>query len=267
MNKSNLILASVSAIIFTSILIIFSPTSKKTFPSSPTPNPMTTNIPQIETEKSEIKNESEIISLDGTWNLYKNYQLGFLIKFPKIALNSWANCREENGQFLNQEGPLPITVYESQEYVHIAPKYFYDPTEENKEGIIFNSNCIKTNITADLIEERIVSSSYTYLPSSIWSIKVKDINNEQELDQFVKSSYFSGCTYTLKESTHDALDVQINSDIGEPTPKCPINFVHVFKYFPKYHKAVTWSIGHEATFQNGSDVLDGEMIESFTFFK
>mgnify|MGYP001175556312 FL=1 len=42
MNKSNLILASVSAIIFTSILIIFSPTSKKTFPSSPTPSPILT---------------------------------------------------------------------------------------------------------------------------------------------------------------------------------------------------------------------------------
>ncbi len=42
MNKLNLILASVCAIFFTSILIIFSPNSKKLSLSSPTPSPILT---------------------------------------------------------------------------------------------------------------------------------------------------------------------------------------------------------------------------------
>lgn len=71
MKKSNLILASVLAIIFTSILIIFSPTSQKTSLSSPTPIPIST--------------ESISLTPDPTadWKTYENKEYGFSFKYPQ----------------------------------------------------------------------------------------------------------------------------------------------------------------------------------------
>jgi len=69
MNKSNLILASVSAIIFTSILIIFSPNSQKTSLSSTTPSPVST--------------ESISPTPDPTadWKTYENEEYGFSFQY------------------------------------------------------------------------------------------------------------------------------------------------------------------------------------------
>lgn len=68
--KKNLILASVLAIIFTSILIIFSPTSKKPSPSSPTPSPIST--------------ESISPSSDPTadWKTFIDNKWGYSFKYP-----------------------------------------------------------------------------------------------------------------------------------------------------------------------------------------
>jgi hypothetical protein len=284
MKKSTLFLIVLFAIFFTSTLVLvylnyLRPQSISTSNSSNTsieltsPTPDSTvkknSISPPETVKSENKEQSEIISLDNVWNLYKNNQLGFSIKFPKISRSSLANCREENGQFYNQEGALPITVFAGQKNLHIAPEYFYDPIRENKNGYSIWSNCIKTNVTANLIEERRTLSDYI-LPSSIWTIVVKEINNEQELGQFVKSSYGSSCSYALKEIPQkDVFKVQINSDGADNLfeSKCPVNFMLEFMYSPKYNKAATWSIGQEPTFiDSEGNVLDSEMIESFTFF-
>lgn len=70
MNKTNLILASVLAILFTSILIIFSPTSKKTSPSIPTP--------------SSISTESISPTPDPTadWKTFIDNKWGYSFKYP-----------------------------------------------------------------------------------------------------------------------------------------------------------------------------------------
>jgi len=70
MNKSNLILASILAILFTSVLIIFSPNSQKPSPSSPTP--------------SSISTESISPTPDPTadWKTYENKEYGFSFKYP-----------------------------------------------------------------------------------------------------------------------------------------------------------------------------------------
>lgn len=90
MNKSSLLLASVLAILFTSILIIFSPTSKKTSPSIPTP--------------SSISTESISPAPDPTadWKTYENNDYGFSIKYP-ANLTIESTIKEKLVRLLSQE--------------------------------------------------------------------------------------------------------------------------------------------------------------------
>lgn len=70
MNKSNLILASVSAIIFTSILIIFSPNSQKLNFSSSVPSQT----------PSQLISSTPDPTVD--WKTYENKEYGFSFKYP-----------------------------------------------------------------------------------------------------------------------------------------------------------------------------------------
>jgi len=109
MNKSNLILASVSAIIFTSILIIFSPTSKKPSPSSPTPIPTTVELISPTPDPT------------ADWKTYTNNRWGYSFKYP----SNW---------FLNNdivsEYPWPFDGY-------FDPKYNYQQIYNAIEAYVY----------------------------------------------------------------------------------------------------------------------------------
>jgi len=102
MNKSNLILASVLAVIFTSVLIIFSLTSKKTSPSSPTPSP-------ILTESISPTHSVNIPEIPNGWKTYSSTAYGISFSYPE----DWRV--EETADYLrvrqiNPEGVLIIGI-------------------------------------------------------------------------------------------------------------------------------------------------------------
>jgi len=70
MNKKNLLLASVLAIIFTSILIIFSPSSQKTSQHTPTPSPIST------------KSISPTLDPTTDWKSFRDDNLKIQFKYP-----------------------------------------------------------------------------------------------------------------------------------------------------------------------------------------
>ncbi len=76
MNKSNLILASVLAVIFTSVLIIFSPSSQKNSLSSPTPSP-------IITESTSPTSFVNIPAIPDGWKTHSSDTYGISFSYPE----------------------------------------------------------------------------------------------------------------------------------------------------------------------------------------
>lgn len=95
MNKRNLILASVLAIIFTSILIISSPSSKKTSSSSLTPTPTST----------ESISPTSVIPTD--WKTYENKEYDFSFKYPSYL---------HQIKSISSSNSLPSEQFQSNDY-------------------------------------------------------------------------------------------------------------------------------------------------------
>lgn len=128
MNKSNLLLASILAILFTSILIIFSPTSKKS--TTPDWSSYPTIVPTINTKKSNIIDISNQITVSETipgWNQINGND--YSLSFPK----DWTTRVTESDDKLYGQG---VFMQSSDNHVilHISPTsgefdYFLEPSE------------------------------------------------------------------------------------------------------------------------------------------
>ena len=90
------------------------PLPSPTAPPSPTP----TSVVQDE----EITWDSEITSLDETWNRYTSNGQGFSIKFPKTMATFRGSCtwNEEQGSYRPQMAIVPVNIFEDADAVYIA---------------------------------------------------------------------------------------------------------------------------------------------------
>jgi len=215
--------------------------------------------------------DTELISLDQTWNLYKNKEFGFSIKVPKNVYDySGAECiwKENNDHsYRSGGGFVPVKIIEEQNEIFIGTEYFYKPVGETIEnGRKYYSSCQKVDIQSayQLIENDFVHDLY-------WRIIVKKIDDKSQLDFFIKDKYGGGCSYGgERPSTQPGVyDVIVQGD-GKPMSEsdCFINYGTVLKYHPASQVLVSWDTGQAYTFV-GDDkneiTYDDEMVSSFKF--
>ena len=228
-----------------------------TFPPGSSSAKETTPSPGLTTPSTT--EESKIVSLDETWNLYTNNQYGFSIKFPKKSTGA-APClwSTENGDhsYRPKSGLVPVAVLEKGNLVYLTHEFTYKLTgEENEGGRSFFSGCDKQIISLTNVQDESIG----------WQIEIKEINSDEELTAFIKSTYGQGCQLGQKKpSTQEGVfDVEIPSDHDT----CWMNFRYVLKYVPEKKRVFSWGMGQASAFfleQNGNYThYDEEMAKSF----
>jgi len=103
-----------------------------------------------------------------------------------------------------------------------------------------------------------------------WRITVADVNNEQELSNFIKKYYGKSCSYR-QESTifSDTFDIILEGD-GKSldVSECPVNYNYYLKYSSINKKVASWNTSQECQMGYGFEkCFDKQIAESFHFIK
>jgi hypothetical protein len=209
--------------------------------------------------------------MDDTWIQYTNHRLGFSIKFPKTMAHYYGACiwSEANGDHSYRPDPaiVPVKVFEDGNTVYIANEFYYELLDETTEnGVSYFADC--RQVTNNLESLQAPENYY----NAKWTIVMQEIQDDAQLDGFIKTRYGAGCS--LGEKTPWGLqagvfDVGIlGDDKPMETTECLINYATVLKYYPGGGKVISWHLGQAWTFAGDVDytvIYDGEMADSFRF--
>ncbi|EKE14161.1 MAG: hypothetical protein ACD_12C00650G0001 [uncultured bacterium] len=207
--------------------------------------------------------ESEIKSIDDTWNLYTNYQLGFSIKFPKRLSDMFASCEWKTDSYRPQFGMLPTAIFEDNPngVVYFTSEYFSELTGETvRGGIHYFSGCGKvTNSLA-------VMNSNQRWSISNWKIEILDVANDVEVEQFIKTRYGASCTVKTKNPASQSGVYDVTIQQTPPDEGCFIGGMITIKYYADKHVMAHWVRGQSYSFMDlNNNEYDDEMENSFLF--
>lgn len=225
---------------------------------TPIISPTTTVTPISITPTRILANT--LTSIDNTWNLYTNNVHGYSIKIPKMATEYGGTCT--NGKL--SDSLVPVKNYDGFG-TYITYEYFYEYP--------INNTCKKTITDLNIIDVRAnqwkTGNGNPLMVPGNWHIITSKIENDSDLDYFIKTNYGTGCSLGAKSlSSTGVYDVKIQGDGLElDKTKCPINYVYALKYSPEFHKAATWAVGQSIVFSSADfkQSYDEEMINSFKF--
>ncbi len=103
-----------------------------------------------------------------------------------------------------------------------------------------------------------------------WRITVADVNNEQELSDFIKQNYGKACSYhKVATAFSDTFDIVLDGD-GKSldVSECPVNYNYYLKYSPISKKVAFWNTSQECQMGYGFEkCFDKQIAESFHFIK
>jgi len=103
-----------------------------------------------------------------------------------------------------------------------------------------------------------------------WRITIKDINNEQELGDFIKQYYGKACSYhKVATAFPDTFDIVLDGD-GKSldVTECPVNYEYYLKYSSVNKKVASWNTSQECQMGYGFEkCFDKKIAESFHFIK
>lgn len=185
-------------------------------------------------------------SLEGqsaNWPIYTSSKLGISLKYPKQAAG--------DDVVFYQAGKMLIMTTKSSD-LYLRRNVLQQLTDDKE--IFRKYNEIKKQDT------------HTF-PNAAWIIWIRDINSDNDLEKLIQdkfSIYYEGkCKLGPKSTTtqEGIYDVAVVPTIEGPAPdlygpesSCWINWMTVFKYSPKYKRAVTWDIGQEYMFTPNKQV-------------
>jgi len=224
------------------------------------------DLPSDDDSEEEQPEGSEVESLDGTWNLYTNHDLGFSMRIPKKIWH-WhgSMCTWDGDSYRPKGGIVPTKVFEG-DNVYISTEYFYKMGGEEADG--FNTNFKTCEKTINSVAQ--IKNDDDYQQTK-WTIYIRDIENDAELTEFIKERYGMGCQIgdrTLSDQ-EGVYDVTIEGD-GKPMEEteCFLNYATRLKTYPEKKKAASWDLGQSVTFvadEMMSVGYDQEMSDSFRF--
>lgn len=227
----------------------------------------------------EVQNEENPVSIFPEEEIWEKYtsELGFSMKIPQNVFGVY-RC------FSDKTIWVPVKVFEDKEneIVFITQEYYYEAkydSELNK----YTEPCEKIIYSLKLLKEDVASISGLTNSPKPWlglALVIKNINNDIELNKFIKDTYGSGCLIEKKEpwKQNGVYEIKIKgedwdrgADLGTTT--CPINYTYKILYAPEKNKVMSVNLGQECQFGNDPALesyseykcYDEEMIDSFEF--
>ena len=221
---------------------------------------------------------SELIPAGDTFDTYANHALGFSILVPREMVITFGDCtwNEANGDhsYRPAAAPVPTAIFEEGDTVILTFASYHALTgqslERQEDGGTrsFYANCVPMTNTLALATDTDPDNPYR----AAWSIRVVDIEGQEELESFVKTRYGRGCSVgEMAPSPADPrlVDVTLDGDGKDlESTECPVNYRTVLKYDRLRGKLAVWDMGQAYTFVGAVDytiVYDDTMIESFRF--
>ena len=213
--------------------------------------------------------KSESVSLDDTWNLYTNYDLGFSMKIPKNIYHSYGACefKTDENSYRPKMALVPVKVVEQEDQVFVTTEYFYElGGEQVKDGTHYYSTCNKVDNSLAKLEDP------KTFQEQLWKMIGKSVSTDQELEKFIQDNYGAGCKVGEKKTTSQegvfdvAIDTGGYSSLEEASAHgCAINYQYYLKYAPTQKHAVTWVFGQSYKFFKTAtyEQYDEEMVASF----
>jgi hypothetical protein len=135
---------------------------------------------------------SKISSTEGinsVWNLFSS-KLGFSIKIPKTASEYGGACA--NGEL--KDAMVPTTVFEDASSAYITVEYFNEyPKNGVCEKVINSFKEVDTRVNA----WKNGANTSLMVPKN-WHVITAKVNDDAELDSFIKANYGSGCKLGIK---------------------------------------------------------------------
>lgn len=231
----------------------------------------------LDKQNSDLESDFTLTSSEEIWKDYNSTELSFSIKIPKIVYGV-DRC------FSNRTIWVPVKVFEDKEngIAYITQEYYYDNWDSKLQN--HTESCKKIIRTIDsLKEEREVvvqindKVQTNANPFLTWVIIIKDINNDAELNKFIKDTYGFGCFIEKKEpwKQEGVYEIKIKgedwdegTDLGNTT--CPFNYTYKILYAPEKNKIMSVNLGQECGFTTDPNFklykcYDEEMIDSFEF--
>jgi hypothetical protein len=223
------------------------------------------NLPGITVSNPAAENDA--IYDSEIWAEYTNDKLGISFMYPKKSQITECTRDPQTSLYQLSESSVGVGPIESSNTVYLSPIHHYDfgdpqQVTVNGEGVTRYATCEKVLHYLAYLQE---------LEFGPWQIKVRTVNDEDELLQFVQEQYASGCTIASQiesDQQPGVFDIELNTTSpDEPEESsCFINWGHVIKYSPDQKKAVQWDLGQDASFFSPSGTAyDQQIIDSFRF--
>jgi hypothetical protein len=215
--------------------------------------------------------DSEAISLDDTWSQYINPRLDISIRFPKMMMATYGSCRwSEEGEdysYRPEAALVPVRVFEDANTIYIAAEYYYELTGEScQDGRCTYAECTKVMNTPALLQDP--ENMY----QQMWKLVVEKVQDDEELDAFIKSRYGVGCKLGEKESVgqQGVYAVGVEEERGREE-ECPyLHWTYASGYEIRYcentNQAIAIYLNGYSTFladERGNVTYDEEMRDSF----
>ena len=225
-----------------------------------------TNHIQKSAGEEQQKQQDDVWS-EAIWSKYINDEFGFSIDIPD-KVYGYYGCEPKKAI------QVPVKVFEDNEngVVYISQEYYYISKYDN-ELHKYVGECKKTIYSLESLR-----NDY-----SGWAIVMKTVENEDELDKFIKENYGSGCEAEDKKfwetdyNQSGVYDISVggegdNMKTNLGNTSCAGAWIERYKvlYFPEENKVMSVKLGQEPTFWNNPhtpphQAYDEKMIDSFRF--